>query len=96
MEPQSLSLRKTASPPSPSARGNTAVPILIQTLTRPNPLQVRSVLALVAAYVPADMALEAPLRPFIPDFVPAVAAPDDFIKVRCETTAGGTYVAAAG
>ena len=62
-----------AAMPSPPASGSAAAP-------PPPPAYLSDVFRFVEAHSPPDSALEVTLRPFLPDLVPALGAPDPLIK----------------
>ena len=43
--------------------------------------RLRKLLPLITEFEPEEIELAAPLKPFIPDFIPARGGADDFIKV---------------
>ncbi|KAF8062670.1 IFT46 [Scenedesmus sp. PABB004] len=45
------------------------------------PDDVRALFGLIASCAPPVIELGAPLRPFIPDYIPALGGPDEFVKV---------------
>lgn len=45
--------------------------------------RLRKLLPLITEFEPEEIELAAPLKPFIPEFVPARGGVDDFIKVGC-------------
>lgn len=44
--------------------------------------EVQDLFQYIVQYKPDVLQLETPLKPFIPDFVPAIGDIDEFIKVR--------------
>lgn len=46
--------------------------------------EVQDVFQYILQYKPEVLQLETPLKPFIPDYVPAVGDIDEFIKVRIQ------------
>ncbi len=45
---------------------------------------LRKLIPLITEFEPEEIELAAPLKPFIPEFVPARGGIDDFIKVRAD------------
>lgn len=46
-------------------------------------VEVRDLFQYIERYKPHEVQLEAPLRCFIPEYIPAIGELDAFIKVRC-------------
>lgn len=51
--------------------------------------EVQDLFQYVMQYKPEVLQLETPLKPFIPEFVPAIGDIDEFIKVNADVLAGG-------